>query len=116
MAAWIPALKAILPYVTQIVTAAIPVFTTRSDQTKAAEVIPKQIQELQSAVTRNTESLKVLAESLKVLADQLQQVITSVDAGAIAIEREMRVSKRLAILAIVVAIVAILLSIATWLQ
>ena len=109
MAAWIPALKAILPYVTQIVTAAIPVFTTRSDQTKAAEVIPKQIQELQSAVTRNTESLKVLA-------DQLQQVITSVDAGAIAIEREMRASKRLAILAIVVAIVAILLSIATWLQ
>lgn len=109
MAAWIPALKAILPYVTQIVTAAIPVFTTRSDQTKAAEVIPKQIQELQSAVTRNTESLKVLA-------DQLQQVITSVDAGAIAIEREMRAGKRLAILAIVVAIVAILLSIATWLQ
>ena len=109
MAAWIPALKAILPYVTQIVTAAIPVFTTRSDQTKAAEVIPKQIQELQSAVTRNTESLKVLA-------DQLQRVITSVDAGAIAIEREMRASKRLAILAIVVAIVAILLSIATWLQ
>jgi hypothetical protein len=109
MAAWIPALKAILPYVTQIVTAAIPVFTTRSDQTKAAEVIPKQIQELQSAVTRNTESLKVLA-------DQLQQVITSVDAGAIAIEREMRAGKRLAILAIVVAVVAILLSVATWLQ
>ena len=109
MAAWIPALKAILPYVTQIVTAAIPVFTTRSDQTKAAEVIPKQIQELQSAVTRNTESLKVLA-------DQLQQVITSVDAAAIAIEREMRAGKRLAILALVVAVVAILLSIATWLQ
>src|SRR5580765_1113647 len=107
MAAWIPALKAILPYVTQIVTAAIPVFTTRSDQ--RAEVIPKQIQELQSAVTHNTESLKVLA-------DQLQQVITSVDAGALAIEREMRASKRLAILAIVVAVVAILISIDTWLR
>ena len=109
MAAWIPALKAILPYVTQIVTAAIPVFTTRSDQSKTAEVIPKQIQELQSAVTHNTESLKVLA-------DQLQQVITSVDAGALAIEREMRASKRLAILAIVVAVVAILISIDTWLR
>jgi len=109
MAAWIPALKAILPYVTQIVTAAIPVFTTRSEQSKAAEVIPKQIQELQSAVTHNTESLKVLA-------DQLQQVITSVDAGALAIEREMRASKRLAILAIVVAVVAILISIDTWLR
>ena len=109
MAAWIPALKAILPYVTQIVTAAIPVFTTRSDQSKAAEVIPKQIQELQSAVTRNTESLKILA-------NQLQQVITSVDAGALSIEREMRASKRLAIFAIVVAVVAILVSIDTWLR
>jgi len=109
MAAWIPALKAILPYVTQIVTAAIPVFTIRSDQSKAAEVIPKQIKELQSAVTRNTESLKVLA-------DQLQQVITSVDAGALAIEREMQASKRLSILAIVVAVVAMLVSIDTWLR
>jgi len=110
MAAWIPALKAILPYVTQIVTAAIPVFTTRSDQSKAAaEIIPKQIQELQSAVTRNTESLKALA-------DQLQQVITSVDAGALAIEREMQASKRLSILAIVVAVVAMLVSIDTWLR
>jgi hypothetical protein len=109
MAAWIPALKAILPYVTQIVTAAIPVFTTRPDQSKAAEVIPKQIQELQGAVTRNTESLKVLA-------DQLQQVITSVDAGALAIEREVRDSKRLAVFAIVVSLVAILVCIATWLH
>jgi hypothetical protein len=108
MAAWIPALKAILPYVTQIVTAAIPVFTTRSDQSKATEVIPKQIQELQSAVTRNTESLKALA-------DQLQQVITSVDAGALAIEREVRRSKRLAVFAIVVAVVAVLVCVASWL-
>jgi hypothetical protein len=82
MAAWLPALKAILPYVAQVVTVAVPVFTKRADKERAEDVIPQQIQELQGAVTRN-------AESLKLLADQLQQAIASIDAGAVRIEREM---------------------------
>jgi len=109
MAVWLPALKALLPYITQVVTAAIPAFTTRSDQTGAAEVIPKQIQELQRAVTHN-------AESLKVLADQLQQVITSIDAAVAGIEREMRLLRRLAVAATIFAVLALAAGIVAWLH
>ena len=109
MAAWLPALKAILPYVTQIVAAAIPAFTTKTDKGKAEDVIPEQIQELQGAVTHN-------AESLKILANQLQRAITSIDSGAIRIERELRVVKRLSIVAIVISVIAIILWIVSWLR
>ncbi|NTW67000.1 MAG: hypothetical protein HGB21_11960 [Nitrospirae bacterium] len=55
MAAWfVPAVKAILPYVSSIVAAAMPVFTTRkSDEAAVAQahLLQKQIAELQSAVT-----------------------------------------------------------------
>ena len=107
MAVWLPALKALLPYITQVVTAAIPAFTTRSDQARAAEVIPRQIQELQSAVTHN-------AESVKVLADQLRQAITSLDAAAAGIERNMRAARRLAVAAILVAVLALVFGILSW--
>ena len=103
MAAWLPALKALLPYATQIVTAAIPAFTRRAGQ----DVIPQQIQELQGAVVHN-------AESVKMLATQMQQVITTIDSGAARIEHDMRTVKRLSIIAIILSIVAIALSIASW--
>ena len=109
MAVWLPALKALLPYITQVVTAAIPAFTTRSDQARAAEVVPRQIQELQSAVTHN-------AESVKILADQLQQAITSIDAAVAATEREMRLLRRLAVAAILLAVLALGLGVAAWLH
>jgi hypothetical protein len=109
MAVWLPALKALLPYITQIVTAAIPAFTTRSDQARAAEVVPRQIQELQAAVTHN-------AESVKILADQLQQAITSIDAAVAAAEREMGLLRRLAAAAILLAVLALGLGVAAWLH
>lgn len=109
MAAWLPALTAILPYVSQVVSVALPVFTKMADKNKSADVIPDQIQELQSAVIHN-------AESLKVLADQLQKTITSIESGAIKMESELRTIKRLSVAAILVALVAIGVSIAPWLR
>ena len=109
MAAWLPALKALLPYATQIVTAAIPAFTKRADRGKAEDVIPEQIQELQTAVTHN-------AQSLKMLATQLQQVITGIDSGAAKIESEIRTVKRLCFVAIALSIVALALCAALWLR
>jgi hypothetical protein len=105
MAAWLPALKALLPYATQIVTAAIPAFTRKTGS--AQDVIPEQIQELQGAVIHN-------AEAVKMLATQMQQVITSIDSGALKIEHDMRTVKRLSIIAIVLSVVAIALCIASW--
>lgn len=109
MAAWLPALKAILPYVSQVVSVALPVFTKIADKNKSADVIPDQIQELQAAVTHN-------AESLKVLADQLQKTITSIEAGAVRMESELRAIRRLSVAAILMSLAAIGVSIASWLR
>ena len=66
MAAWfVPAVKAILPYVSAIVTAAVPVFTTRkADEAAAAQaqLLQKQIAELQSAASQNAVHIRELAE------------------------------------------------------
>lgn len=79
MAAWlIPAVKAILPFVTPIVTSALPVFTTRkSDEAAAAQsdVLQKQITELQTAASQN-------ALHVKELAEQLRKTVTALEQGA----------------------------------
>ena len=105
MAAWLPLLKASLPYISQIVTAAIPAFTSKTSADKSAEVVPTQIAELQSAVTQN-------AEAVKALATQLKGTIEGIDTGAAKLEQEIKALKRLAqiatILALLGAAVAIL--------
>ena len=52
MAAWVSALKAVLPYVTDIVTAAIPAFTARKD--RSAEVTAQQIAGVAAYVVTST--------------------------------------------------------------
>ena len=79
------------------------------DKSRAAEVVPNQIQELQAAVTRNTESLKTLA-------DQLQKTITSIDSGAIKIENDVSTIKRLSIAAFLISVMAMVVAIAAWLH
>jgi len=105
MAAWLPAFKTILPYVTQIVTLAVPAFTTRSDAGASQEVVSKQIAELQDAATRNTEAVKVLAA-------QLQKAIADIETGAARIEKELQKTRQLCVVAITVSGIAILLGIA----
>jgi hypothetical protein len=65
MPAWlIPAIKAVLPHLGTIVTAAAPAFTrknTAADQT----VLQQQITELQSAATANDAHIKELAAQIK---------------------------------------------------
>lgn len=104
MVAWLPAFKTILPYVTQIVTLAVPAFTTKND-VASQEVVSKQIAELQDAATRNTEAVKVLAS-------QLQKAITDIETGAARIEKELHKTRQLYVVAITVSGVAILLGIA----
>jgi hypothetical protein len=105
MAVWIPLLKASLPYITQIVTAAIPAFTSKPAGEKAVDLVPNQIAELQSAVIRN-------AESVKALAAQLKETIEGIDAGAAALQQEIRTLKRLAATAILLALIGV--SVAVW--
>lgn len=74
MAAWLPVLKAALPYISNIVAVAVPVFTSRKEQDASAGLVSQQIAELQEAVIRNTEAVKGLAA-------QVEQTITALDAG-----------------------------------
>jgi hypothetical protein len=99
MAAWLPALKAVLPYVTNIVTAAIPAFTARKGRDRSDGVTADQIAELQGAATHN-------AESVKVLAEQLQRTVTAVEQGAVNADRVTRQARLLAIVALCLALAA----------
>lgn len=99
MAAWVSALKAVLPYVTNVVTAAIPAFTARRGD-RSAEVMAQQIAELQGAATHN-------AESVKVLAEQLQRTVSAVEQGAVNVERALRRLRLLAAATLLVAAAAL---------
>jgi len=105
MAVWFPILKAALPYITQIVSLAISAFTSKSGREKAEDVVPKQIDELQVAVIRNTESVKTLAS-------QLQETIEGIDAGAAALQQEIKMLKRLATVALILALFGV--TVAAW--
>jgi t-SNARE complex subunit (syntaxin) len=100
MAAWVSALKAVLPYVANIVSAAIPAFTARRGQDRSTEVTAQQIAELQSAATHN-------AESVRVLAEQLQRTVSAVEQGAVNVERALRRLRLVASAALLIAVAAL---------
>lgn len=86
MAAWlIPALKAVLPHVGTIVSAAAPVFTKKSDETAAnqALLLQQQITELQAAASQN-------ATHVRELAEQLQSTVAALEQGATMAEARLR--------------------------
>ena len=87
-----------------VVTLAVPAFTTKNDAGASQEVVSKQIAELQDAATRNTEAVKVLAS-------QLQKAITDIETGAARIEKELHKTRQLCVVAITISSVAILLGI-----
>jgi hypothetical protein len=62
---FLPIIKALAPYVAQIATAAIPAFTSRPETVRSDPVVAKQIEELQTAVTQNAQSIHVLAEKIQ---------------------------------------------------
>lgn len=102
MAAFLPALKIALPYISQIVTATVPMFTSRPANGKSDELVSKQIQELQSAVTQN-------AESVKVMATQWKDTMENLDAAAARMQKEIVMLRRLAYGSTILAAVAVVL-------
>lgn len=106
MAAIVPILKALLPHVAQIATVAIPAFTKKPDIAKADPVVAQQIEELQSAVTKN-------AESIHSLAEKLQQTIQGIEQGAEKIDREMKRLRRLLWISWTISIMALIVAAAT---
>lgn len=62
---FLPIIKAVAPYIAQVATAALPAFTAKPEAVKSDPVVSKQIEELQSAVTQNAQSVHVLAEKIQ---------------------------------------------------
>ena len=79
MYTWLlPAVKAILPYVGDIVNAALPVFKSRKIDDDAATqeaLLQKQINELQDVASLNAVHIKELAEQLKQMVITLEQSV-----------------------------------------
>src|SRR5258705_11397659 len=74
MPAWlIPALKAVLPHIGTIISAAAPVFTRKADTANQALLLQQQITELQSAASQNAAHIKELAEQLQSTVAALEQ-------------------------------------------
>ncbi len=103
MAAFLPVLKIALPYISQIVTATVPMFTSRPANGKSDEIVSKQIHELQAAVTHN-------AESVKGMAIQWKDTMESLDAAAARLQKEIVVLRRLAYGSAAVALVAVVVA------
>ena len=79
MAAWfIPAIKAVLPHIGLILSAAVPVFTKKNADSEASHTLmQEQISELQSAASQNATHVKELAAQLQSMVTALEQLATS---------------------------------------
>jgi hypothetical protein len=101
-AAWLLALKAVLPYVEPIVNLATPLFTKKKVGAvpNQAELLQQQISELQAASSQNTERLKELAEQLKTLVVALEQAGLNMEAAQMQ-------SRRLSVGAVIIAVVSL---------
>lgn len=106
MAAWlIPALKAVLPHVGTIVSAAAPVFTKKTEATASnqALLLQQQITELQAAASQN-------ATHVRELAEQLQSTVAALEQGAIVAEARLRRVRAFCAAAIGVSSVALIIA------
>jgi len=103
MAAWfIPALKAVLPHVGTIISAAAPAFTKKrlAESANQTLLLQQQIGELQAAASQN-------AAHIKELAAQLQDTVAALEQAAAIAETRLRRVYRLCIMAATLSLVAI---------
>lgn len=100
MAAWLPVVKVVLPYIGPVVSATLPVFTKKKSE-KVDPLVTQQIAELQEAVKANNESIKALAKAL--------------EASAKADDAAARQARLLAATALALAAVALVVALAAWL-
>jgi len=105
MAAWfIPALKAALPHIGIILSAAVPVFTKKNADAVANQaLLQQQIAELQSAASQNTAHIKELAA-------QLQSTVAALEEAASVTEAERRRVFLLCVVAVILSAAALAIS------
>ena len=105
MAAWlIPALKAVLPHVGTIISAAAPAFTKKRlvEATNQTLLQQQQIGELQAAATQN-------AANIKELAAQLQDTVAALEQAAAVAEARLRRAYLLSVAAVALSLASLVL-------
>lgn len=123
MAPWIiPALKAVLPHVGQIVNAAKPMFSEARQQASQNQhaqqaqhghaetgdaIVNRQIAELQAVAAQNDAHIRELAAQLKSTVTALEQVAAQADAQARKQARLVWAACGLSVLATAIAIAAL---------
>jgi uncharacterized protein YlxW (UPF0749 family) len=103
MPAWlIPALKAALPHIAAIISAAAPVFTRKNADAVANQtlLLQQQITELQSAASQN-------AAHIKELAEQLQSTVAALEQAASIAETKLRRALLLCVASMVLSAIAV---------
>jgi hypothetical protein len=102
MPAWLlPALKAVLPHIGTIISAAAPVFTRKNADAAAnqALLLQQQITELQSAASQS-------AAHIKELAEQLQRTVAALEQAASIAEAKLRRALLLCVASMVLSAIA----------
>lgn len=110
MSAWLSVTKAVLPYVSDIISVAAPVFTRHKGNTDATQIqiLQQQVSELQGASLQNGGDIKALAEQLGAALPLLEREVLAVDAKLARAHLLCGVSVGVAILALVVSFMALL--------
>ena len=102
---YLPIIKTLAPYITQIAAIAIPAFTSKKDTAKletseSISIITKQIEELQSAASQNAQSVQVLAENL-------QQAIKNIDITAQQASKKISTYKAIIIISLLLSVTSL---------
>ncbi|HWW05195.1 hypothetical protein [Collimonas sp.] len=110
MSTWISVTKAILPYVGDIISATVPVFTRRKGNTEESQIqiLQQQVSELQTASLQNVGDIKALAEQLKTALPLLEQEVQQADARLRRTSLLCGCALGVALLGLVVAVVALI--------
>ena len=111
MAVWlVPALKAVLPHLGTIISAALPAFTKKRTDAAANEtlLLQQQIAELQSAASQNAAHIKELAEQLQGTVAALEHATSMAQANVRRVFLICLVATALSVAALCVALFVIL--------
>ena len=103
MAAWLPIVKKALPIIAEIVTVARPMFTKKANNSERDELTTQQIEELQSAATQNSDSVKALAA-------QVQTTFEGLESAATDLQRNFERQQKFIIFAVIFGLAGFLLS------
>jgi hypothetical protein len=103
MAAWLPIVKTAIPMIGQIVNIAAPMLTKKSSSADREALTVQQIEELQSAATQNSESVKELAA-------QVQTTFEGLESAAVDLQKRLDLQQKISVFAAICGLCGISLS------